>query len=213
MIRHRQRPTSDRWRKRLHAWLMAHGSPALHRHYAGYKEALFSSLSGCIVEIGPGTGVNLAHYPRGIRWVGIEPNPYMLPYLRSKAERLALPLEIREEEAPDLSLPTGSADAVVTTLVLCTVTDVEGTLQEIRRILKPGGRYIFIEHVAAPKGTRTRRLQDLVCPVWSCLADGCKPNRELLQVLEKAGFSSLDYTSFHVPIPVAGPHIAGVAIR
>ncbi|HXF06106.1 MAG TPA: class I SAM-dependent methyltransferase [Blastocatellia bacterium] len=213
MTRYQQKGASDRWRKRFHAWLMAHGSPVLHRHYTGYKEALFSPLSGLVVEIGPGTGVNLAHYPKGVRWVGIEPNPYMVPYLRSKGEHLGLPLDIRVEQAPELSLPTGSADAVVTTLVLCTVADVEGTLQEIRRILKPGGRYVFIEHMAAPIGTRTRRLQDLVCPVWSFLADGCKPNRELWRALETAGFSSLDYTSFHVPIPIAGPHIAGVAIK
>lgn len=213
MIEKRENVASHRWRKRVHAWLMAHGSPALHRQYAGYKEALFSALSGQVVEIGPGTGVNLSHYPRGIRWLGIEPNPYMIPYLRSEAERLGFPIEIRDEAVPDLSLPDGSADAVVTTLVLCTVGDVERTLQEIRRILKPGGRYVFIEHVAAPVGTRTRRLQELVCPVWSFLADGCQPNRELWQALEKARFRSLKYTSFHVPIPVVGPHIAGVAIR
>lgn len=213
MIEPRETVASRRWRKRFHAWLMAHGSPALHRHYAGYKQALFSSLSGRVVEIGPGTGVNLAHYPKGIRWIGIEPNPHMFPYLKREAERLGMPIELYRGEAPDLPLPSASVDAVVTTLVLCTVGDVERTLREIRRLLKPGGRYVFIEHVAAPAGTPARRLQDLICPVWSFLADGCQPNRELWRTLAQAEFRSLDYASFHVPIPVAGPHLAGVAIR
>jgi ubiquinone/menaquinone biosynthesis C-methylase UbiE len=213
MISTAENPGDPSWRKRFHAWMLAHASPALHRHYAGQKAILFSSLSGRVVEIGPGTGVNLASYPRDIRWVGIEPNPYMARYLREEAARLGMNIELYRQEAPHLSLRDESADAVVTTLVLCTVADVEATVREIRRILVPGGRYIFIEHVAAPAGTLTRRFQDLLCPVWSRLADGCQPNRELWRALDEAGFRHVEYTRFQVPIPIAGPHIAGMAIK
>src|SRR5439155_26769491 len=130
------------------------------------KRALLGTLHGTVLEIGPGTGANLPYYPPDIQWVGVEPNPYMHPYLQKEAGRRGLRADLRTGVAERLPLPDESVDAVVSTLALCSVADLPQVLREVRRVLRPGGRFIFIEHVASPPGTRLRRLQNLVRPVW-----------------------------------------------
>ncbi len=176
---------------------------------AARKRALFGSLSGTVVEIGPGAGPNLAHYPPGIRWFGIEPNRFLHPYLRKTMERSQTSGEIRTETADTMDFPAGSVDAVVGTLVLCSVPDVSRVLAEILRVLRPGGRYYFIEHVAAPDGTGMRTVQRLSRPIWTRIAGGCNPDRETWLGLESAGFEELKYERFRLSVPVASPHIAG----
>lgn len=183
------------------------------RHVADRKRALLSDLHGDVLEIGPGTGVNLRYYENDIHWIGIEPNPFMHPYLRKEATRVGLKVEIRSGTAERLNVGDESVDAVVSTLVLCSVEDVRDTLREIQRVLRPGGRFVFLEHVAAPPKTWLRLLQRLVRPVSRLLADGCCPDRETWRVLIGAGFARVDYQSFRVPIPITAPHIAGVAIK
>ena len=112
-----------------------------------------------------------------------------------------------------MPLEADSVDFAVSFLVLCSVDDVAGTLREVRRVLRPGGRFVFIEHVAAPKGTWLRRLQRVVRPLWQRITDGCRPNRETWTHLEEAGFSQLEIEHFRVPVPVVGPHLSGTAIR
>ncbi|MBI4572797.1 MAG: class I SAM-dependent methyltransferase [candidate division NC10 bacterium] len=183
------------------------------RHVADRKRALLGDLSGDVLEIGPGTGVNLPYYPSGIRWIGIEPNPFMHPYLKRQAEQLGIQVEIREGRAERLDVPDHSMDAVVSTLVLCSVQVVPGALGEILRVLKPGGRFVFIEHVAAPPGMWLRRVPRWVRPVSRALADGCCPDRETWVAIEKGGFEHLTLEHFRVPIPITSPHIAGSATK
>lgn len=195
------------------AFLLARFGGKHERHVADRKRALLSELSGDVLEIGPGTGVNLRYYRNGIHWIGIEPNPFMHPYLREEAKRVGLKVDIRSGTAERLDIGDESVDAVVGTLVLCSVEDMRGTLREIQRVLRPGGRFVFLEHVAAPPDTWLRRLQRLVRPVSRLLADGCCPDRETWKVLLGAGFAQVDYQSFRVPIPITAPHIAGVAVK
>jgi ubiquinone/menaquinone biosynthesis C-methylase UbiE len=195
------------------ALLMARFSGKHERHVADRKRTLLSELNGDILEIGPGTGVNLRYYGNGIHWIGIEPNPFMHPYLRQEAMRVGLKIDLRSGTAERMDIGDESVDAVVGTLVLCSVEDVRGTLREIQRVLRPGGRFVFLEHVAAPPKTWLRRLQRLVRPVSKLLADGCCPDRETWRVLVGAGFARVDYQSFRVPIPIAAPHIAGAAVK
>lgn len=200
-------------RQRFFAWLTARGETGNNRLFGHHKRRLFKDISGTVLEIGPGTGVNLAYYPAGIHWIGVEPNPAMHDHLRQKAEQVGITADFRLGAAEQLDLPDNSVDTVVSTLVLCSVIDPEATLQEILRVLKPGGRFIFLEHVAAPEGTGLRRLQNLAQPAWTTVADGCHPNRETSASLEKIGFERLDYTSWQQEGLVATPMIAGIATK
>ncbi|MBE9129603.1 MULTISPECIES: class I SAM-dependent methyltransferase [unclassified Coleofasciculus] len=202
------------WYKRLFAWLMAHGTAKYEAQMADQKQALFSNLHGNVLEIGPGTGPNLSYYPPDIHWIGIEPNPFMHSYLRREAERLGLDIDLRPGTAERLDVEDNSIDAVVSTLVLCSVDNLAVTLQEVLRVLKPGGRFFFLEHVAAPQGTGLRRVQHWVQPLWKILGDGCRPDRETWVALEEAGFERVDYQHFRADIPaIVSPQIIGVATK
>ncbi len=202
------------WNKRLFAWLLSTGNASYEKQVCDRKCNLFGNLHGDVLEIGPGTGANFPYYPKDMRWIGIEPNPYMHPYLQKEAEKVGLNnVDVRTISAERLEAEDNSVDAVVSTLVLCSVPDLKATLQEILRVLKPGGRFLFIEHVAAPKGTWLRRVQEGVRPVWKFLADGCEPARETWIALENAGFEHLDYERFEPSIPIVTPHISGVGIK
>ncbi len=204
---------SSGWYKRLFAWLMAQGSPGYERAVSDRKQALFANIHGDVLEIGPGTGPNLLYYPSDIHWIGIEPNPYMHSYLKKEAERLGLNINILSGTAERIDTENNSMDAVVSTLVLCSVPNLSAALQEILRVLKPGGRFLFIEHVAAPRGTWLRKLQSGIKPLWKVLGDGCNPDRETWVALENAGFESVNYQHFEAPVPLVSPHIIGVATK
>lgn len=197
--------------QRLFAHGLALGDDAQHRIYGARKRKLFADLSGTVVEIGPGTGVNLPYLPRGVRWIGIEPNPHMHRLIRETAAEQGIEVDLRTATASDTGLPDGSADAVISTLVLCSVPDLDAALAEIKRILKSGGRFYFIEHVAAPEGSWSRMLQRGIKPIWKPLADGCRPDRETQKAIERAGFADVQYHSFRTALPVVAPHVIGTA--
>lgn len=178
-----------------------------------YKRKFLPTLHGNVLEIGPGTGPNLQYYSRAVRWFGIEPNIAMTAYLWQEAQRLGFAANLCEGTAEKLPAADNSMDAVVSTLVLCSVRQPGQAIQEILRVLKPGGQFVFIEHVAAPRGTFRRSMQSFVRPVWSFAADGCQPNRETWTLVEGAGFSHVELEHFHLDVPIVGPHIAGVAIK
>ncbi|MBI5931406.1 MAG: class I SAM-dependent methyltransferase [Chloroflexi bacterium] len=198
-------------RQRLFAYFMAReqDDPLTVAH----KRRLFKDLSGTVLEIGPGAGPNLDYFPAGIRWMGIEPNPYMHAYLHQRAERLGFPIELRGLEGERLAVEDESVDYVVSTLVLCSVPNQADTLAEIRRVLKPGGRFVFFEHVAAPDGSGLRRVQRMLRPAWKWFGDGCHPDRETWATIEAAGFSEVQIEHFRLPEGPVAPHIAGFAIK
>ncbi len=200
-------------RKRLMAFCLSRCTRRHERQVADRKLALLSNLAGTILELGPGAGVNLEYYPPGLRWIGVEPNPFLHPKIRREAKRLGTSIAILEATAEHLPIRDGSVDAVVSSLVLCSVRDLGAALREVRRILRPGGRYIFLEHVAAPPGTGLRRLQSWIRPFSRVLADGCCPDRETWRSLEAAGFAPLSVEHFRVHVPIVSPHIAGVATK
>lgn len=201
------------WLQRLHAGLLARFEEKYRPLVAGRKHSLFAEIRGTVLEIGAGTGANLLFLAQQVRLVSIDPNPFMEPYVREAARRQCIRTDFLQARAERLPLRSASMDAVISTLVLCCVKDLAGVLGEILRVLKPGGRFYFIEHVGALPGTKTRRRQDFVCPIWKRVADGCHPNRETWKWIEAAGFESVQYERFTVPLPIAGPHIAGVAAK
>jgi SAM-dependent methyltransferase len=200
-------------RKRLFALLLSLGGRAQGRRLAAHKRALLGRLRGDVVEIGPGAGANMPYFDPGVRWVGVEPNPYMDRYLERAAAQAGLPIEIRRGVAERLPLADRSVDAVVATHVLCSVEDPAAALAEARRVLRPGGRLVFLEHVGAPPDTPTRRLQALVRPLWALCADGCRPDRDTERLIRAAGFAEVRVERFGLELPIVGPHIAGVAIE
>jgi ubiquinone/menaquinone biosynthesis C-methylase UbiE len=202
-------------RQRYFAWLMSVLARRYNTALGPRKRALFGDLKGTVVEIGPGTGANLEFLPPGVQWVGIEPNVAMHAYLERVAARHGVDVELERGFAHRIARPDGSVDAIVSTLVLCSVRDLDQALAEIFRVLRPGGRFLFLEHVAAERGTWLRRTQDLVRPVWAAINDNCQPNRETEQAIANAGFVDLrvDRIDGPLPIPVIRPHIVGSARR
>jgi ubiquinone/menaquinone biosynthesis C-methylase UbiE len=200
--------------QRIFAWAMSRFSERYERFARPYKERLFAGLKGTVLEIGPGTGVNLHYFRDGsIHWVGVEPNLFMERYLRREAGRLNMAVDLRVGTADALPVGDNSVDVVISTLVLCCVQNQRQSLREILRVLKPGGRLVFLEHVAAPPGTRLRRIQNWITPIWKRLGDGCHPNRETWAELECAGFSRIECERLTAPVPIVSPQIAGVAVK
>lgn len=184
----------------------------MERRWMGERRArLLAGARGAVLEIGGGTGANLPHYRDVERVTVSEPDPFMRRRLSPKLEAALVPVEVSEAGAEALTFPDGSFDTVVSTLVLCTVPDQGSALAEVRRVLRPGGRLLFIEHVRA-EGSAAR-WQDRIEPVWGCVFGGCHPNRDTLAAIEAAGFEVEILESFHPPVPLSRltPHVQGSA--
>jgi ubiquinone/menaquinone biosynthesis C-methylase UbiE len=207
-------PPGDGLYKRFFAWLVSR----LQEHYGDdiddRKRRMLAATHGRVVEIGAGAGANMRFYPPGVELLLIEPNRHMHSYLRRESERLGRPVEVRAGTAERMDVDAGSADFVVCTLVLCSVGSQEASLREALRVLKPGGRFLFLEHVAAPDGTQLRRWQRRLRWLWRRIGDGCTLDRETWVAIEAAGFAALDIEHFDSrAIPLARPHIAGTATK
>jgi len=200
-----------RWYKRVQAWVLSHHGRRYDAMVADRKRRLLTPLEGTVLEVGPGAGANLSFFRSGVRWIGVEPNPYAHVRLAAEAARLGVEAEVRLGTAEHLPLPDRSVDAVVATLVLCSVRDLAGALREVRRVLRPGGRFAFVEHVAAAPGTGTRTAQRLIRPLWGFLGDGCRPDRDTARAISDAGFARVELEPFRLPIPIVGPHLCGLA--
>jgi SAM-dependent methyltransferase len=206
-------------RRRLFAWANAHSGSEYEDASSARRRALFGGLHGEVLEIGPGGGPNLRFYPPDVRWVGVEPNPFMDPYLKQAIQATRRPgqnFRVERGDPAGIRLPAGDAsmDAVVSTLVLCSVPHPQDSLSEILRVLKPGGKFLFIEHVAAPQGTRLRKQQDFFQRIWGFFGDGCHPNRETWETIAQAGFARVELEHFEHPGAwLAGPQIAGTAYK
>jgi ubiquinone/menaquinone biosynthesis C-methylase UbiE len=181
----------------------------------GPKRArVLAHARGRVLEIGGGTGFNLAHYPLAVdEVVFTEPSPAMRERAGRRARELGRPVQVTEASAERLPFGDGEFDTVVSTLVLCTVGDQERALAEIRRVLKPGGSLLFLEHVRSDDPRRAR-WQDRLERPWGVMAMGCHPNRPTLERIEAAGFAVEELERGELPksAPIVRPMISGVAI-
>jgi SAM-dependent methyltransferase len=156
------------------------------RGAAARRRELLAEAHGEVLEIGAGTGLNLAHYPAGLeRLVLAEPGVRMGERIDLGRAPEGLDATLVRAPAEDLPFPDGSFDTVVSTLVLCTVADPRRALGEVTRVLRPGGQLLFLEHVAADPGWR-RRLQGRSAGAWEAFADGCRCDRPTLATIEAA---------------------------
>ena len=202
-----------RVRQRVFTYLLALFDRKVDSYLQPYKTRLFRDLAGTVLEIGPGLGANLRYLPRDVHWIGIEPNVFMHRTLLAEAKRLNLTANVQLGMSEDLPFPDCSIDTILATLVLCSVRDQKQTLKEVLRVLKPRGQFLFIEHVAAPLGTRQHILQRICQPIWSQLMDGCQPTRDTMRELAQGGFTNVTTEHFTAPVPIISPHIAGVATK
>jgi SAM-dependent methyltransferase len=177
------------------------------------KGKAFADLPAKVVELGPGVGANLRYLPTGAHLIAIEPNPYMHARLQRAARRRGVNLELRAVVGERIDLADASTDAVISSLVLCSVSDPAAVLAEIRRILVPGGRFSFAEHVVARPRTPTRWSQRMLRRPWAWLFEGCSCERDLAGLISAAGFARVDITPYrlHSVLLPFNPHIAGTA--
>ena len=209
-----QRRKKSVWAQKAFAWFLHAGNRLMRDVPPGRKERLFDMLSGRVLEIGPGAGANIPLYPENTTIIGVEPNRFMFRYLREEARESRRTLHIVNGRAEALGLRNDSVDAIVCTHVLCSVDDLETALRELLRVLKPGGLFVFLEHVAAPRATGLRFFQRILRPGWQKGGDGCRLDREVWRSLEQAGFEGLTYDHFRVPWAIlVSPHIVGSAIK
>ena len=181
-----------------------------------YRRLTAGVAHGNVLEIGGGTGANLPFYPPDASITFIEPDPHMIRRLRrairKQGRKQGRQAAIVQRYGENLPFADGSFDAVVTTLHLRIVRDADAVIQEARRVLKPGGNYLFYEHVVSPR-SRGRWLQHKLNPAWKCLTTGCNLDRDLTASIRSAGFASVEIEAFDlsVGLPVTIPNIVGVA--
>ena len=207
---------------------MATGMADYERAVRDTKAELFSRLfaklpasDSVVVELGMGSFPNAPFYAAGnaVDIVGVDPNDYMAEYAQAAANRAGLAARgtsVRTVHGVGEALPLAdaSADAVVCTLTLCSVPEPAQTLAEVRRVLKPGGRFLFVEHVLSETDDSLAAMQRALTPLQVRSADGCHLDRRTLQTVQAAGFASVDARYFELEgFLYLNPTVAGVAIR
>lgn len=162
---------------------------------------------GVVLEVGVGSGLNLPIYSREVRKLyALDPSEELLRMARSRAARAAFSVEFLCRPAEAIPLADGSVDDVVTTWTLCTIPDPVAALQELRRVLRPGGRLIFIEHGRSPDPSVVR-WQDRLTPLWRRVAGGCHLNRPIDRLLRSGGFEVLEVNRGYVAGPRVGSYL------
>lgn len=190
-----QNPTTEvAARTRGHRWFAAMYDttirPAERRLLSKVRPRLVGDLSGTVLEVGAGTGANFAHYPAGASVIASEPDPFMRERAQRRVREIGRSnIDVRDGRADQLPFDDASFNHVVATLVFCTVPDAKAGLAEIRRVLRPGGTFRFIEHVRNDDSRFWGGVQDRIAPVWRLFGAGCNPNRRTELALGEAGFS------------------------
>lgn len=166
-----------------------------------WREQVCAGVSGDVLEVGFGSGTNLAHYPPSVRRVlAVEPSNLAWSRAGRRFEEFGRPVERIGLDAAVLSLPDESVDAVVSSYTMCTIPDLESALAEMRRVLRPGGSLHFVEHGLSPDAAVADR-QHRWTPRWGRIAGGCHLDRDISTLVEAAGFNLSDLESFYLPGP------------
>ena len=175
-----------RWFAAAYDRIAARGEERVFRHV---RPRIMGEAQGRVLEIGVGTGASLSYYPAEAQVVGTEPDPHMFRRAQKRLAALGVTnIELRQARAEELPFDDASFDHVVSSLVLCTVSDQPAALAQARRLLKREGTFRFIEHVRNDESRFWGTLQDLITPAWRWFGAGCHPNRRTQQAIEDAGF-------------------------
>lgn len=187
---------------------------AEHRGLSDWRSEVLSRARGRILEIGAGTGLNLSHYPDAVEELVLtEPDPHMRRRLLRRAASTRRRLTIADADAELLPFASSAFDTVVMTLVLCTIPDVASALSEARRVLRPGGTLLFLEHVADVEGSRRLAWQRRLEPVWRHVAGNCHLTRRTVEAIAAAGFELEWLRQDDVPglLSLGSPFVRGAA--
>jgi ubiquinone/menaquinone biosynthesis C-methylase UbiE len=203
----------------LFARLWVRMAPALEREGAGeHRRQLLGEVRGRVLELGAGTGSNFGYYRSGVtEVVAVEPEPRLRALAEAAASEAAVPVTVVDGVADRLPADDASVDAAVATLVLCSVPDQATALAELRRVLRPGGRLYFWEHVRAESRSLARVQRLLDATVWPRVGGGCHTSRNTVRAIADAGFvvdrvEAFAFPETWLPMP-ASPHVLGVAVR
>jgi ubiquinone/menaquinone biosynthesis C-methylase UbiE len=183
------------------------------------RAELFSTARGTTLEIGAGSGYNLPHYTDAVsQLIVTEPSPHMQNHLQSQLTTDPPPVgswQLVEAGAEQLPFADDTFDTVTAAFVHCTIPDPAAALREIARVLKPGGRYLFLEHVRSPDNRLLAAVQDVVAVPHTWIAAGCHPNRRFTQLLEQSPLDVAELRHGRMPrsSPTVRPTIRGVATR
>jgi ubiquinone/menaquinone biosynthesis C-methylase UbiE len=184
---------------------------------ADHRDELLAGLDGRVVEVGAGTGLNFDHYPEAVtEVVAVEPEPYLRRKAEVAAEHTPITITVVDGVADQLPVETGSCDAGVASLVLCSVSDQSAALRELHRVIRPGGELRFYEHIQS-SSPALARLQRGIDIVWPRLAGGCHTSRDTVAAISAAGFQveharRFTFRPVVTSAPVA-PHVIGLARR
>jgi SAM-dependent methyltransferase len=177
---------------RFNAWFFTAFTSYINHVARAHKRAAFEGIaSAAVLEIGAGTGANLAYLPVGTHLYAVEPNRRMHDRLRRRCRSGGVEVTVLTTAAEAIPLPDASVDEVICSLVLCTVPDPAQVLAEVQRVLRPGGRFRFVEHVAARRPGVRAAVQRSIRRPWGWIFEGCNPHRHTLDVVEGAGFREL----------------------
>ena len=186
--------------------------------FGALRDELLAGVRGHVVEVGAGNGSNFEHYPSGVtRVTAVEPEPYLRERARRAGHAADVPVEVVAGTAEDLPLPDASVDVGVVSLVLCSVDDPGRALDELARVIRPGGELRFLEHTVGetPRLRLVQRVLDAT--IWPCLTGGCHTGRDPIATIGAAGFRIRDVRRLRFPasrwsVPTS-PHRLGVAER
>jgi ubiquinone/menaquinone biosynthesis C-methylase UbiE len=164
------------------------------------REKIVPLARGRVLEVGVGSGLNLPYYDAGkvSKLWGLDPSPEMLRRAEARARSVGFEVAFIALPGEDIPLEDSSVDTVLVTYTLCTIADVDRTLKEMARVLKPGGEMIFCEHGAAPTAS-VRRWQNVINPAWKLLGGGCHLNREIPKLIEQGGFRIETLEASYIP--------------
>ena len=178
---------------------------------AGLRAATTAGLSGRVVEIGFGSGFNVPHYPAGVdRVLAVEPSATAWRLAAKRVAASPVPVEQVGLDGQSIPLEDASCDAAVCTFALCTIPDPDAALAEVRRVLRPGGRFHLLEHGRAPDA-RVAAFQQRVEPLQKRVADGCHLTRDPVAMVTAAGFTVEDVDQFYGAGPKAWTYLTRAA--
>jgi ubiquinone/menaquinone biosynthesis C-methylase UbiE len=183
-----------------------------------HRDRLLAGLTGEVLEVGAGNGLNFGRYPSSVeRVVAVEPEPTLRSLAEQAAASAPVAIEVVEGSAEHLPVPDGSFDAAVACVVLCSVADQAAALAELHRVLRPGGTLRFFEHVQAGSPWMQRVQKTVDATIWPLLFGGCHTGRDTASAITAAGFEiteldRFDFPPSRIPVPAA-VHILGTATR